>query len=112
MKLNLNLKSLLCRDLNPGLLAFRAWCANHYTTESELMRERVSVSIHFADILIYNFQRIPLLVQRTEHLCSMEKSPFLSSGGSYYLHKSLGLYSRHPAVLTILSQADCNFIYY
>ena len=23
MKLNLNLKSLLCRDLNPGLLAFR-----------------------------------------------------------------------------------------
>ena len=31
-------KVWLCRESNPGLLAIRAWCANHYTTESELLR--------------------------------------------------------------------------
>ena len=29
-------KVWLCRESKPGLLAIRAWCANHYTTESRL----------------------------------------------------------------------------
>ena len=43
-------KVWLCRGLNPGLLAFRAWCANHYTTESELLRQ-----LYFRYFLITNF---------------------------------------------------------